>query len=577
MKLKLANPERRMRVVALLVAVVVSVCGARLFQLQALDASAYAASAAKQIQRSMPLLPSRGTITDRNDLVMARTEPAVAVTADPSHTTAKATQIADVLVRHLGGTTTDYLPKLTKPDARFVYIKKKVPSAKYQRLAVELNDSNLYGIFRESDPIRTYPGKTIGSNIVGFVDNNGKGAGGFEYGMNAELSGTEGREIYESDARGNRIPLGTEILTPAVNGRNYQLTLDSELQWMAERRLAQQVKMAKGESGTAITMNIKTGEVLAMANYPSYNSNNPGKADSDDRGNRVISAALEPGSVQKVLTMGALLDAGLITPDTKITVPPKVKSGGGYITDSSSHGYLQMTARGVMAKSSNIGTTLLARRMEKGDFAKYMRDFGLGAPTGIELPGEASGSLPGADMPDYTLDQIAFGQGVSMTSLQFTAALAGLMNDGVYNPPTIVKSATDADGKPVEVPHGEPRRIISSAASKDLASMMESVLDRRGTGAKLKIRGYRTGGKTATAERVDPKCGCYRGYTSGYVGMAPADDPHIVTYVTVDKPKNGHYGSTIAGPVYHDLTVLALQRYGIKPSTGKSPKGGLTW
>lgn len=561
----------------MLVAIVVSLCGARLFQLQALDASAYAASAAKQIQKSLPLLPSRGTITDRNDLVMARTEPAVAVTADPTHTSAKAAQIAEVLVRHLGGTAEDYVAKLTKPDTQFVYLKKKVPSAKYQRLAIELNDSNLYGIFRESDPIRTYPGKTIGSNIVGFVNNKGVGAGGFEFGMNAELVGTEGREIYESDSRGNRIPLGTEVLTPAVNGRNYQLTLDSELQWMAERRLAQQVKKARGATGTAIMMNIKTGEVLAMANYPSYNSNSPGKAESEDLGNRVIASALEPGSVQKVLTMGALLDAGLITPETKLTVPSKIKSGGGYISDSSPHGTLQMTARGVLAKSSNIGTTLLARKMDKADFAKYMREFGLGAPTGIELPGEASGSLPGSDMPDYSLDQISFGQGLSMTSLQFAAATSGLLNDGIYNPPTIVKSATDADGTPVEVPHGEPRRIISSAASKELSSMMESVLDRRGTGARLKIPGYRTGGKTATAERVDPKCGCYRGYTAGYVGFAPADDPHILTYVMIDDPKNGHYGSTTAGPVYHDLTVLALQRYGIMPSKGKAPKGGLTW
>lgn len=558
-------------------AIVVSLCGGRLFQLQALDSAAYAADAAKQIKRSQPLLPNRGVITDRWGLVMAQTQPAVAVTADPLHTGPKAAEIAAILVKNLGGKAEDYLPKLTKPDTRFVYIKKKVPAATYQRLAVELNNNKLYGIFRESDPIRSYPGGNIGSNIVGFVNSEGAGAGGFEYYRNAQLAGTEGREIYESDARGNKIPLGSDVLTPAVNGTNYQLTIDSELQWMAERRLKQQVDKAEATSGTAVVMNIKTGEVLAMANYPSFDSNDPGKAESESLGNRAITYALEPGSVQKVLTFGALLDAGLIQPSTKIAVPPRIASGDGFIRDSSPHGYLNLTARGILAKSSNIGTTMLARRMDKATLQEYYRNFGLGAPTGIELPGEAAGYLPPADMPDYSRDQIAFGQGVSMTSIQFAAAVAGLLNDGVYNAPTIVRSATDAEGKPVDITRPEPRRVISESASKDLASMMESVLDSEGTGARMKIEGYRSGGKTATAQRIDPTCGCYRGYTAGYIGFAPADDPQILTYVVVDKPIKGHYGGVISGPVYRDVTVLALQRYGILPSKGKSPKGGLTW
>ncbi|SDE52828.1 peptidoglycan D,D-transpeptidase FtsI family protein [Auraticoccus monumenti] len=590
LRLPLGKSALRIRVVMVAMAVLVSLCAGRLFQLQALDSAAYAQSAADKMQYTMPLYPSRGTITDRNGLVLARSETAVDVTADPMHTNpecepgeddpcgiAVARKVAEVLVTHLGGRVEEYLPELTKADTRFVYLAREVPSATYQRLAVELQERKLYGVFRESNPIRSYPGGSVGANVVGFVNGENDGAAGFEYSMNAELSGVEGSEVYERDAQGNKIPLGTQEITPAVNGTSYQLTLDSELQWMAERRLAQQVQKAKAESGTAIMMNIKTGEVLAMANYPSYDASRPGAADPDDLGNRAVTDALEPGSVQKVLTFAALLDAGLITPDTKVTIPNRVRSGGDWITDSTDYTGARLTATGVMAKSANTGTVMLSRDMGKEELTRYFRSFGLGARTGIELPGESSGYLPGPDMEDYQRDQISFGQGLSMTPVQYAAAVAGLLNGGVYNPPTIVASATDKDGEAVEVPRGEPRRVISEEASTQLAQMLEAVTGEGGTGSSVTLDSYRTGGKTATAERIDPDCGCYNGYTSGYMGFAPAEDPQILTFVQVDKPVSGRYGVVVAGPVYKDLTQLALQRYAIAPSTTAAYEGRLTW
>ncbi|WP_157974140.1 peptidoglycan D,D-transpeptidase FtsI family protein, partial [Desertihabitans aurantiacus] len=591
LRLRLGQSALRIRVVLIGMAVLVSLCAGRLFQLQALDSAAYAQSAAEKMQYSMTLHAARGTITDRNGLVLARSEPAVNVTADPSHTnpacepdetgpcgTEVARSIAEVLVRHLGGTVADYLPNLTKSDTRFVYLKKKVPSATYQRLAVELSDLGLYGVFRESNPIRSYPGGTVAANVVGFVNAANEGAAGFEHSMNRELAGVSGEEVYERDKFGNKIPLGTQELTPAVDGTGYQLTIDSELQWAAERRLAQQVDSSRAESGTAVVMNVRTGEVLAMANYPSFDASDPGEADPEDLGNRAVTHALEPGSVQKVLTFGALLDQGLITPDTRVTLPDRVSSGDGYITDSDDRlAGMRLTATGVLAKSSNTGTVAFARDMSPQQLLEYYRSFGLGAPTGIELPGEAAGYLPGPDMEQYTMDQISFGQGLSMTPIQFTAAVAGLLNGGVYNPPTIIASATDKDGNPVPVEQGEPRRVISEEASQQLALMLEAVTSDGGTGSSVAIEGYRTGGKTATAERIDPSCGCYRGYTSGYMGFAPAEDPQIVTFVQIDKPKKGRYGVTIAGPAYKDITQLALQRYGIQPSDSEPYQGQLTW
>lgn len=589
LRLPLGKSTARIRIVLVAMAVLVSLCGVRLFQLQALDAEAYEESAAQKLKYTQPLYPARGTITDRFGLVMARSETAVDVTADPTHTHPRcdgktdpcgaevSQQIADVLVTHLGGSPEDYLPELTRPDTQFVYLKREVPSATYQRLALDLQERKLYGVFRESNPIRAYPGGSVGSNVVGFVNGADEGAAGFEHSMNAELSGSLGEEVYERDRAGNKIPLGTQELTPAVNGTSYQLTLDAELQWMAERRLAQQVKKAKAESGTAITMNIKTGEVLAMANYPSFDSSRPGEADAEDLGNRAVTDALEPGSVQKVLTFAALLDAGAITPETRLTLPSSLRSGAGSITDSSDHTGMRATATGVLAVSANTGTVMLAREMDKADLARYYRSFGLGARTGIELPGEAAGSLPGAEMEDYTRDQIAFGQGLSTTPIQFAAAAAGVLNGGVYNAPTIIASATDKDGNPVEVPRAEPRRVISPEASTQLAQMMEAVVGEGGTGANVKLDSYRTGGKTATAEQIDPKTGKYTGISTGYLGFAPAEDPQILTVVQINEPVSGRTGSAVAAPVYKDITQLALQRYGILPSTTPAHEGALTW
>ena len=576
-RIPLAGHTARLRVVLVVMAIAISLCAGRLLQLQGFDSSAYAATAARQMTTSLPLLPARGELTDRNGLVLAGTEPAVAITADPVHTTKNATAIADVLVAHLDGERADYIKKLTTPDTRFVYVQKKVPAATYSRIATELNDLGLYGVFRESDPIRTYPNTTVGSGVVGFVGADGAGLGGFEYSMNDELTGTKGLEVYEAAPNGNKIPLGTSVVTPAENGTDYELTLDSELQWTAERRLQEQIKKTKSQSGFVLVMSVKTGEVLAMANAPGYDSSAPGKANPEDLSNRIVSDAYEPGSVQKLLTMAALADQNLMSPDTKVEVPGKLESQDTTITDVWAHGTLRMTARGILAQSSNIGTTLLARQSSKSKLIDYYAKFGLGQPTGIQLPGESAGFLPDENMPDYTRDQISFGQGLSVSGIQMAAAVAGVVNDGVYNQPTIIRSATKNDGTKVPVERDEPRRVVSSETSEEIRSMMESVNAEGGSGQKLQLTDYRSGGKTGTAERVDPDCGCYRGYTASYLGMAPAEDPEILTYVVLQDPQTGNSGGKLAGPVYEDVMKYAMPRYAVLPSTTEGPSGGLDW
>lgn len=567
-----------MAAVGAVMAILVTLFIGRLVEVQAFDAQAYAASAAEQTRRSLPLLPDRGAITDRNGQYLAQTEPAVAVTADPTLTTEDAEAIAELLVKHLGGETADYLPNLTRTGTRYVVLKRKVPTATYDELTSDLYDAGLGGIFRESDPVRRYPASTIAANVVGFTGGDkGEGLAGVEYSMNAELKGVEGKEIYDVAPDGSKIPLGENVLTPAVDGTNLELTIDADLQWTLEQRLAEAVRGARARTGTAIVMNVHTGEVLAMANYPSFDSAAPGKAKNADLGNRAVTDAYEPGSVHKMLTFAALADGGYITPETRVDIPAKLASGDAYITDSMKHDGMRLTARGVLAKSSNIGTVLLARQMPKKDLLNYYRNFGLGARTGIQLPGETTGQLPGDEMADYSRDQIAFGQGLSMTAIQEASALSAVINGGIYHEPTIIRAATDSKGNAVALPERESRRVISPEASAMVRDMAQATMAEGGTGSQLNLSGYPSGGKTGTAQRIDPKCGCYRGYTASWMQFAPVDDPQIMALVVIDQPVQGRYGGQLAGPVARDILNYALPRYGLMPGDPKPPARSQTW
>ena len=566
MRIPLANTPRRLHAVLLILGISLSLCAGRLLQLQGFDSSAYAALTADQLTTKLPLLPSRGQITDRNGVVLAATQPAVAVTADPTLTSARAAEIAGILSGPLKMAEPELVGLLTKPDTHFVYLKKKVPAQIYTQLAAELSKRHIYGVFREPDPIRTYPGGSVGSSVIGFVDANGKGQAGVELSMNRELAGVEGKESYEIAPNGSRIPLGSSTVVPAQDGVDLQLTIDSELQWVAERRLATQVRRMRADWGFAITLNVKTGEVLAMANAPTVNPTYLASSAPEDRGNRAVAAPYEPGSVEKVLTSAALLDSGTATPETRVTIPSRLRSGPLTIGDHFDHGELHYLMRGVIAESSNIGTTLLTRQLDKRVFAEYLARFGLGSRTGIELPGESAGIMPRADLSDVQRDQIAFGQALAVTGVQEAAAVAGLVNHGIYNPPTVLKSGTDGSGKPVALNKSQPRRIISDSASTALRDLMEAVVVSENGQRNLKLDAYQSGGKTGTAQRSDPGCRCYRGYVTSFVGFAPLDDPQLLTYVVLSNPRKGDTGSVVAAPAYRDIMEFALPRYSVAPN-----------
>ena len=603
---RLGVPSRRMTALWVGFLVVALILGGACVYIQGFDPSGNAAQAMRQASAAIPAM--RGTIYDRNGLALAQSEPAVNITADPSivatnggvpdsmglgarlRAQAGAGIIAGTLVAYVGGDFDDYYTKLSTTTTsggttiRYTMLARSVLTYVNLQIADRLSRWGYVGLYREQAPIRTYPNGALAANVIGYMmyDNDlgdqGKypwvGGGGLEASLDANLAGIDGQEVYESSPYG-RIPQGSEILQPAQPGVDYTLTLDAGLQYMQDQRLAAGVEATGARSGMMVTMNIKTGEILALSNYPTFDPNHSGSADQAILKNPAAENAYEPGSVEKVLTMAALVDQGLATPDTRVIVPGSIPSGGHTITDAWSHGTLQLTATGVITNSSNVGMTLLTRQIDKSVLAGYLSDFGLGHTTNLGLPGESSGSLPSGDMSDQTRDQISFGQGLSVTAIQEAAAVAAVADGGLYHSPTIIASGSTSDGRSVEVPATTSRQVVSPEAAGMVLQMMEAMIQSHDS--TLGIPGYRTGGKSGTAQAIDPACGCYRGLVVSFVGVAPIEDPQLLTYVVLDHPAGNTSGTAAAAPIYKDIMTVALARYGVSLSTEPAPTYQTQW
>jgi cell division protein FtsI (penicillin-binding protein 3) len=575
-------------------AFVLSLFAGRLILLQGVDPDSYALAASKENTKPFVLHASRGAILDRNGDPLAVSEDAVAITADPTQTRPVAQQLATILASKLPSTTYAKLFAAMTGKGRFAYLARQVSPHTWSDIEAELKSQNtailqqnkgkpkdqqaplLAGLYTEDDPIRSHPYGTVAANVVGMVGADGKGLAGLEYGMNNQLSGQDGKAMYEVDSKGNKIPNANHTVEEPRPGVTAQLTLDADLQWFAEKRIEQAVNQYKASSGTVVTMDVKTGEILAMANYPTFDPNKPVK--SSQLNNPALEGTYEPGSVQKVVTMAALADAGLINLNTKLQVPGSIEVQGRRIKDHFDHGTLDLTIAGVIAKSSNVGTIIAAQQMRIPQFVKYLHDFGFGQPTGLNFPGESRGRLPeGDEWSELTRSNIAFGQGLAANAVQMTAAVNAVANGGVYVPPKLVRDYVDANGTTIPNPSGASRRVVSQTAAKEVATMMEAVTAKGGTATQAAIDGYRVAGKTGTAQEVDSSCGCYRKWATSFAGFAPADNPRFVTYVVLQNPTNGRSGGGQGGPVFRDVMSYALQKYVVPPTGAKPPVVPLTW
>jgi len=552
-------PVRRLRVGFLLIAIVLSAFMGRLVQLQGLDSRSYAEMAAAEGTLKVVLPASRGDIYDRDGQPLADSVDGLMVVADPQVTVAQAPELAKFLAKHLG---VDYFPTLAKLRDRstsFAYIARRVPSTKATDAMKQADALGYRGLSTRRDPLRDYPGEDIAANLIGFVGTD-KAYGGLEESFDATQ--------YEVGAGNARIPLGENSTTPAVNGVDLHTTIDRDLQWFTQRTLRQAVEGSGAESGLAVIMDRRTGEILSLADDPTYDANHPADSPIADRGSRALSLAYEPGSVEKVLTVAGLVDAGKVTSRTKLKVPGSLARQDRVIRDYWEHGLIRLTMAGVIAKSSNIGTVLAADRYAPGQLRSYLRSFGLGERTDIGIPSETRGILPtGAAWTSQAEDRIAFGQSLSVSGIQMTAAVNTIANGGVRVDPSLIQGIARTDeGVAVGSDTSTTRRVVSQDAARQTSQMMERVIDPEvGVAPAAAVPGYRVAGKTGTAQRVVD--GVYDGSnTVSFGGFAPADDPRFTIYVAIQAPTNGGGGGSVAGPVFSKLMSYTLQRYGVAPT-----------
>ncbi|WP_240797296.1 penicillin-binding protein 2 [Streptomyces sp. F001] len=585
--------------VGLALTLVLLVFVVRLLQVQAVDASAYAAKAERNRYVVHTLAAQRGEITDRTGVALATSVDAYDITADPTLFTPEQLEIGDgpeqaaaLLAPILGQDQAELARKLRPEDKKLRYVKlagrqtpqvwkqiKDLRTALADKAETDKSTVNvLAGILAEPSSKRVYPNGDLAAGILGWVNAEGKGGGGIEQQLNGQLAGEDGKIRY-AQSGGHQVPTVGSTETPAVPGSDIELTIDRDIQWAAQNAIAEQVKESKADRGYVIVQDTATGEILAMANSPGFDPNDLTTADATAMGNAAVQDAYEPGSTAKVMSMAAVLEENVATPATHVVVPNRLHRGDRLFKDDVEHPTWYLTLNGVLAKSSNIGTILATGQLGKNQaeanrvLYKYLRKFGIGSYTGLGFPGETKGILASPDTwstsQQYT---IPFGQGVSINAMQAASVYSTVANGGVRVEPTLVRGTQGPDGVFTPAPKPEKTRVVSEKTARTLARMLESVVDdREGTGTKARIPGYRVAGKTGTANRVDPATGKYRGYTSSFAGFAPADKPRVTVYCAIQNATEGSYfGGQICGPVYKKVMEFALKTLQVPP-TGTPP------
>ncbi|MEU7031006.1 penicillin-binding protein 2 [Streptomyces sp. NPDC046275] len=597
--IRLGSPKPRLRLVSLGLTLVLLVFVVRLLQVQAVDANAYAAKAEKHRYQEYTLSADRGEITDRNGVALAASVDAYDVTADPKLFTPEESKVQDapeqaaaLLAPLLGKEPAELAKKLRTPKSRYTLLaRKQTPQVwnqikdlkkVYEQKAKPANGGNgvnlLGGVLGEPSTKRVYPNGELAAGILGYVNAEGRGAGGIESMLDKELAGQDGKIRY-AQSGGRRVPTAGSQGTPAVPGSDIELTIDRDIQWAAQQAITEQVKKSRADRGYVVVQDVRTGEVLAMANAPGFDPNDLSQANATAMGNAALQDAYEPGSTAKVMSMAAVLEEGAATPDTRVTVPNRLHRGDRLFKDDVDHKTWYLTLNGVLAKSSNIGTILatgqLGRTQPEANrvLYDYLRKFGVGSPTGLGYPGETPGIL--AKPQDWSTSQqytIPFGQGLSVSAMQAASVYSTIANGGVRVEPSLVRGTKGPDGRFSAAPAPKESRVISEKTATTLAQMLESVVDdEEGTGTRAAIPGYRVAGKTGTANRVDPELGRYKGYTASFAGFAPADQPRVTVYCAIQNPTKGSYfGGQICGPIYKKVMEFALKTLRVPP-TGSGP------
>ncbi|MFV0463187.1 MAG: peptidoglycan D,D-transpeptidase FtsI family protein [Nostocoides sp.] len=567
----------------LVAAFVLSIFAAQTLRIQGLDNDAVAAQALNERQGQGSVIPAlRGSITDRNGAVLAASTPVRTVVidqtavctygfggqdCDPGTAGVAIQHAAQKLAPLLRLSESTLIPKLTG-DRRYVIVAKNVSEENWNRVA----SLGIPGVYSERGTTRAYPTGTTSASLVGFVRNDGEPGAGLELQLNKALAGQAGSEKSELSQGGMVIPNSREEITPAVPGKDVELTIDADLQWYAQNALASQIKKVNALSGTAVVMDVKTGQLLALASYPTFDPANFGASASNGLSNRAFTDVFEPGSTAKVVTMAAGLQEGAITPSTPVIVPSQLYRQGQMFRDAEAHGTEYLTATGALAKSSNMGMMLISETMKPATIYHYFRTFGFGETSGSGFAGESAGLLTNYTKWNGTQRYtVVYGQGVSVTAVQDASVFQTIANGGVRVPPRLVKAVASDDGSMAEQAQPDGIRVVSPQVADQVSTMLEGVVSDQGTAPAAKIAGYRVAGKTGTANRYDPTLKKYSGYTASFIGYAPADNPRFVVAVIVQRPVKGTAGGVVAAPVFKEVMTYALQHFKVPPTGTKSP------
>jgi len=580
--LRLGKLDGRLRYGFAAVCVLLLIIGGRLVQLQGIDHADYSDAAAAQSLNHLTIHALRGSILDRDGTPLAFTSNAQDVTADP-----KQVRTAVNAPAQPGVPKTTYLTYLEKLTPLLGVDRKNLLIAltkkgQYSLLAPALSpltaqkvmNLGLPGIYTQATTQRQYPDGTTAANIIGTVHSDGSGAAGIEAELNSVLAGKDGSQTFSVDNTGNVNPSSRTVLQPARNGATVKLTIDENLQFIAQQYLQKAVPESGARGGQIAIVDAHTAQPLALASYGTFNAADPNSINPDEPINPTVMSAFEPGSVQKAITFAAALQEKKITPQQLITVPGSIEMGGVTIRDAWAHTAQKFTATGVLAESSNVGTLKIAKLLGPKTWYRYEKLFGVGDKTGIELPGESSGYVPPlSQWSASTFANLPFGQGESMTILQLASIYQTIANNGVRVPPRIVQSITKADGSVRTTAPPKGVRVVSPSVAKTLRTMLESVTLPGGTGVKASIAGYNIAGKTGTAQQPDPNNGGRYSSTMNwdtFAGMVPADDPQFVVAIMVDNPAHGVEGGDVAAPLFHQIASYEVQHAHVPPTGVKS-------
>jgi cell division protein FtsI (penicillin-binding protein 3) len=572
------------------------VAAAQLFYLQVPRAAGLRAEASGQLKVTDVEKAVRGSIVDRNNDQLAFTIQARALTFQPKRIhkqlaeakqkNAKAPDpqqrlrdiAKEVSTRLNNRPDNATVLKKLRSNETFVYLARAVDPAIATAITTTFPE-----VGAERQDLRQYPGGSLAANIVGGIDWDGHGLLGLEDSLDAVLAGTDGSITYDRGSDGVVIPGSYRNQHKAVNGSTVQLTIDDDIQFYVQQQVQQAKNLSGARNVSAVVLDAKTGEVLAMSNDNTFDpSQDIGRQGDRQMGNLAVSSPFEPGSVNKVVTASSVIEYGLTNPDEVLQVPGFIEMGGVTVHDAWNHGVTPYTTTGVFGKSSNVGTLMLAQRVGPERYFNMLRKFGLGQRTGVGLPGESAGLVPPIDQwSGSTFSNLPIGQGLSMTLLQMAGMYQTIANDGLRIPPRIIKATIGPDGTRTDEPRPQGVRVVSPQTAQTVRNMLRAVVqrdptgDQEGTAPQAAVDGYQVAGKTGTAQQINPECGCYFDdvYWITFAGMATADNPRYVVGIMMDNPERSADGAPghSAAPLFHNLAGWLMQRENVPLSPDPGP------